>query len=243
MPNNPNPNFAQSNNYQSNPNNQNIGQPQFAQPINPNFGNTNNPTFKPLQPTLSQTIPGIQIDKEPFNWQKYLLLFVISVYTIFSLIWLGVLYFAPDGSKVCNNGSCYITLPLTRQVDFLKNEYRTQSDQLKSQSTAKNSLNEIIQNELTFNDKVNESIVKVFKSQENYELYIQRNIRFINNKPEFSESFSQQELESRLVDLKKNKQELNTLIEQNYSNKEIIKNKIQEIYNKLGESPINQYIQ
>jgi hypothetical protein len=247
------PNFAQSGDYNGQINNQpqnsyqNFGQPTFQQPNNPNYNPTPPPQFQPLQPSLSKTIPGYQDQKAKINWKKYLVYFVVTTYSLFSLIWIGVLYLAPDGSKVCNlqnnQPNCYITLPLTKQVNYIQEEYKTQSTKLKSQSDSKNSLNAIIQEDLIFNDKINEKLIKVFKAQDNYELYIGRNIRFINDKPEFSETFNQKELDARLVELKKEKQELNALIDQNYTNKEAIKEKVKQIYNGLGESPTNQFLQ
>jgi hypothetical protein len=236
-----------NNNFNSNqPNNQSnsFGQPSFAQPIAPQYNPMPTQEFQPLKPTLSQSIPGAaKVNREPFNYKKYLAYFLVTSYIIFSLIWLGVLYFAPDGTKICRDTTCYINLPKTKQVEYLQSEYKTQSEKLKLQSNAKNELNQIIQSDLTFNDKINEALIKLFKAHENYELYIGRNVRFINNKAEFSETFTQKELDDRLLEIKTSKSNIEQLISQNYSDKETIKSKITEIYNLVGETPNNKYLE
>jgi hypothetical protein len=198
----------------------------------PNLSNSPKPLTK--SPKLKQSF---------FNITN-ILIGVLSLYSIFSFVWIAILYTGIDGSRICLNDNiiCKISVPFTKQAAVAVNSNSETKNQLVKQKSAKNFIKEIWQNQAILNDTLVTRQQSVEKSIGSFNAYIQNYIRFINDKPEFLKGFSKVELENKKTDIEQQLANLKLLQDNNYQNKISNQKQINELYQDLGERQDNSFV-
>lgn len=194
--------------------------------------NSSKPIIKPSKP--KQSLLNI----------KNILIAVLSIYSIFSFVWIAILYLGVDGNKICleDNLLCKISVPFTKQAAVAVNNNTDTKNQLVKQKSAKNFVKDIWQNQAILNDNLVARQQSVEKSINAYTGYIQNYIRFINDKPEFLKGFSKIELDNKKTEIEQQIANLKLSQDNNYQNKINNQKQINELYQELGERQDNSFI-
>lgn len=213
---------------------------------NPNYGYQNQTQPNQFSTTNIATKPTIKIPKhQPSILSiKNILIAVLSLYSVFSFIWIAILYIGIDGSRVClgDNLICNISVPFTKQAAVAINTNAEIKTQLVRQKSAKNFVKDIWQNQAILNDNLITRQQSVEKSIGNFSSYIQNYIRFINDKPEFLKGFNKIELDNKKTDVDQQLANLKLLQDNNYQNKINNQKQINELYQELGERQDNSFV-
>ena len=213
---------------------------------NQNYNYSNQP--QPSQFTQStnlskQTVKVIKPKQSIFNI-KNILIIILFLYSIFSFVWIAILYLGVDGNKICleDNIVCKISVPFTKQAAVAVNSNIETKNQLVKQKSAKNFVKDIWQNQAILNDNLVTRQQSVEKSIGTFTAYIQNYIRFINDKPEFLKGFSKTELDNKKNDIDQQLANLKLLQDNNYQNKINNQKQINELYQELGERQDNFFV-
>ncbi len=246
------PNDQTSNNYSNTPFQFQNSQQQISQSQSQVNQNYNYPYQEQIlkQPNSTNLINSISRSSKKINSQssifnlKNVLITVLSLYSIFSFVWIAILYLGVDGNKMCleDNIICKISVPFTKQAGVAVNSNIETKNQLVKQKSAKNFIKDIWQNQAILNDNLVTRQQSVEKSISAYTSYIQNYIRFINDKPELLKGISKVELDNKKIDIEQQIANLNLLQDNNYQNKISNQKQINELYQELGERQDNSFI-
>jgi hypothetical protein len=217
---------------------------QFQNNQNYNYSNQSDLNINPTVGIPSkQSIKQAKPNKSIFSI-KNLLIGILSIYSIFSFVWIAILYLGVDGNKICleDNVVCKVSVPLTKQAAITANNNIETKNQLVKQKSAKNYIKDIWQNQAILNDTLVTRQQSVEKSINGFSGYIQNYIRFINDKPEFLKGFSKTELDNKKSDIEQQLANLKLLQDNNYQNKINNQKQINELYQELGERQDNSFV-
>lgn len=225
---------------------------------NPNYNTVINPNPNNLShnlDSLSQRqnsniassasgIAKIPRTTKPFKVNLHWVLTTFLIfYSLFSFIWLGVLYSGIDGQRICTdqNFVCDIKFPYTKQAAVAVEEFTRVSGQASRQKLAKNYIRNIWQEQSVLNDDLVSKQQDVEKSILDYKNYLQNYIRFLNGTPELLSGFEQQQYVEKLTTMEEEIQNLRQIRNSNAEKKSESKTQVDQIYKELEERQENTF--
>lgn len=128
------------------------------------------------------------------NYAIWLLISILTVYSIFTFLWLGILYTSNNGQSICDGDSfpCSIKFPLTNQVKNSQSEVTIAKQQLAQQKMGKNKLKSIYEELAVLDDDMVSEQAKLDKVTKLYQKFFDTNIVFINKKPQILPSLTEE---------------------------------------------------
>jgi hypothetical protein len=120
------------------------------------------------------------------NYAIWLLISILTAYSIFTFLWLGILYTSNNGQSICDGDTfpCSIKFPLTNQVKNSQSEVTIAKQQLAQQKMGKNKLKSIYEELAVLDDDMVSEQAKLDKVIKLYQKFFDTNIVFINKKPQ-----------------------------------------------------------
>ena len=178
------------------------------------------------------------------NYTTSILIAILTIYSLFSFVWLSVLYISNNGQSICGGESfpCSIKFPLTSQVKSTVAEATNSSKQLSQQKIAKNKL-KLIYDELSVldDDMVSEQ-AKLEKAIKQYQKFIDTNIVFINKKPQVLPNLNENNYEIVKDALQVEMDSIKAKLIKKSERKVILKQQVDGLYNDLVERQSNNFI-
>ena len=176
------------------------------------------------------------------HWIVTIILFFCS---LFSFIWLGVLYSGIDGVKICDasqNFLCEIRFPYTKQAVVSENETKRITTISTKQKLAKNLIRNIWLEQVSLNNDLISSQQELELSVSDWKSYLQNYIRFINGESQLLNGFDQTTYTNKLTLIEEQIQNLRLKRNETAEKKLIAKDKIDQIYLELEEKQENSFV-
>ena len=178
------------------------------------------------------------------NYTQTILIAILTLYSIFTFVWLSILYVTNNGQSVCEGDTfpCSIKFPLTSQVKNTVAEANNSSNQLAQQKIAKNKL-KLIYDELSVldDDMVSEQ-AKLEKAIKQYQKFIDTNIVFINKKPQVLPNLNENNYGIVKDALQLEMDSIKAKLIKKSDRKVVLKQQVDGLYNDLVERQSNNFI-
>ncbi len=178
------------------------------------------------------------------NYTTSILIAILTIYSLFSFVWLAVLYISSNGQSVCAGDSlpCSIKFPLTSQVKSTVAEATNSSKQLAQQKIAKNKLKLIYDELSVLDDDMVQEQAKLDKSIKQYQKFIDTNIVFINKKPQVLPNLNENNYGIVKDALQVEMDSIKTRLAKKSERKAILKQQVDGLYNDLIERQSNNFV-
>lgn len=180
--------------------------------------------------------------KFAISWHWVLTVFLLF-YSIFSFVWLSVLYTGHNGIKFCADSStfCDISFPLTKQAIVYFNENSKSTTELTKQKAGKNFIRGLWYEQSSLQDDQSSQEQELEQVVLDYKNYLQNYIRFLNGESQLLNGFDQTEYTQKLTVLEEKIQTLRLKRNQNVETKATAKKQIDQLYSDLKERQENSY--
>jgi hypothetical protein len=178
------------------------------------------------------------------NYTTWILISILTVYSIFTFLWLGILYVSNNGQSVCGGDSfpCSIKFPLTNQVKNSQSDALAASKQLAQQKIAKNKLKTIYEELAVLDDDMVAEQSKLDKVVKLYQKFFDTNIVFINKKPQILPSLTEDNYTKVKQALQDELDSMKSKLAKKAERKDILKQQVAGLYSDLAEKQNNNFI-
>jgi hypothetical protein len=177
------------------------------------------------------------------NYTIWILISILTVYSIFTFLWLGILYISNNGQSICDGDSfpCSIKFPLTRQVKNSQSDAIQANKQLVLQKVAKNKLKSIYEELAVLDDDMVVEQSKLDKVIKLYQKFFDTNIVFINKKPQILPPLTEDNYSKIKQALQDELDSMKSKLTKKAERKDILKQQVAGLYSDLAEKQNNNF--
>jgi hypothetical protein len=178
------------------------------------------------------------------NYPTWILIIILVIYSVFTFLWLSILYISANGQSVCEGDSfpCNIRFPLTSQVNGSQDVLNTTNKQLAQQKIAKNKLKAIYEELAVLDDEMVLEQSKLDKAIKVYQKFIDTNVIFINKKPQVLPTLTEASYTNVKEALLTEMDSIKTKLARKAEKKDALKQEVDGLYNNLAERQSNNFI-
>jgi hypothetical protein len=177
------------------------------------------------------------------NYTIWILISILTAYSIFTFLWIGILYISNNGQSVCNgdNFPCSIKFPLTSQVKASLSDTANANKQLAQQKIAKNKLKSVYEELAVLDDDMVVEQLKLDKAIKLYQKFFDTNIIFINKKPQILPLLTEDNYNKVKEVLQTEMDSIKTKLTKKSERKAILKQQVVGLYSDLAEKQTNNF--
>jgi hypothetical protein len=177
------------------------------------------------------------------NYIIWILISILTVYSIFTFIWLGILYISNNGQSICDgdNFPCSIKFPLTSQVKNSQLIAANANKQFVQQKIAKNKLKSIYEELAVLDDNIVAEQSKLEKITKLYQKFFDTNIVFINKKPQILPSLTEDNYNKINQALQNELDSMKSKLAKKSERKDLLKQQVDGLYSDLAEKQTNNF--